>query len=236
MTAQPRPCAGIEQREVLAAQPQWGEVAVVRARRVARLAGGVDGPRIVPGADIEHDPKRWAGILAKVVRIESRQVDGVTAALLRHRPDIQSRGGRRVGGIRQRMGKEGMVQFSPLPLCRVRAAQLLHVEPRKDQTSFEHIVALLHGILAESRFRLLERANSCSSSADRIKAAAGPDKTASLKSHPVPRPPDLEQSGRRGVCTDEEIPFDQQARRRPRARVSACKDFSSTCKRRAGTE
>ena len=71
-------------------QPRRGEVAVVRARRVARLSGGVHGARVVPVADVDHHAERRAVLLPEVAGAVRRLVRRVGAAALRHRADVES--------------------------------------------------------------------------------------------------------------------------------------------------
>ena len=52
--------AAVEEREVLSRQPEREEIAKVRSRPVAGLAGRVDRNRVVPAADVEHHAKRRA--------------------------------------------------------------------------------------------------------------------------------------------------------------------------------
>jgi hypothetical protein len=59
-------CAAVKQREVLAIAPHLCQVPIVRAVRVAGLAGVVDGDRIVPIANVDHHAYRRTAHLAKI--------------------------------------------------------------------------------------------------------------------------------------------------------------------------
>src|SRR6266496_1969619 len=75
----------VENRKVFTAGPQLEQVAVVSARRVARLTGVVERNRVVPVFEIGDELQGTAGRL--IVGAAGRG-HGVTVATARHRPDI----------------------------------------------------------------------------------------------------------------------------------------------------
>src|ERR1700675_1349364 len=50
--------ARVEERKIPAVEPQRREIAIMRASRVPRLPGRIDGTRVVPATHIDHHAKR----------------------------------------------------------------------------------------------------------------------------------------------------------------------------------
>src|SRR5258708_38504398 len=68
--------AAEQERHILLARPRLEEIAVVRALGIARLARGVDGPGIIPIADIDHHPPADAADDPEILGSVAIVVDG----------------------------------------------------------------------------------------------------------------------------------------------------------------
>src|SRR5260221_7951650 len=111
-----------QQRHVLLARPGFEQVAVMRALGIAGLARRVDGPGIVPIADIDHHPPGHAADDAEIIRAIAVVVDGVAAAALGPGTDIEARIIEHAG---ERVLEEAVMQLAPLPFLRIAAEALL---------------------------------------------------------------------------------------------------------------
>ena len=144
--------AAVEDREVLVARPQLEQVAVVRAVRVAGLAGGVQPHRVVPVRGVRDDHERGPRRLVVAV---AGVVHGAAVAAARQRPHVEP--GPHVGADRRGhgMADEGVLELllTVLPLRPVGAEALLQIGQGLGQAANEHRVAARDRIVAEAAVR-----------------------------------------------------------------------------------